>query len=815
MKLFARPSDKVIQGYRDSLQVIASEIFLPLRWENLRANRWKVDKYLTERSIRLHQIDRSNLKLSTQSTQQDLSVICLRKHVDLLALQSIAHVEDLKLPPVSVRQDVQLPIRDARMLADEWLVNLQVTVRHVDLISSTDLQLRSVGLDGFILVMKRFSFSPLRDDVTTRLFRTRGGPSHNENRIGAITSHEPPPSLRTADLQEKLRWLLTPPIHEVLSDPELALPEKPFDYQVCGIKWLYDRASCLLADEMGLGKTMQAIVAARLLWRDGLIKRILIVCPKTLIQNWRKELRHWWPGIDCYTLVAGSDRQRVLRLATNEVAVKIINYEGLRRELDWLKHKPPHHDLIIIDEAQRIKNPESGQSQAVKTLIADRRWALTGTPLENSIDDLISILDWVQPNLIKKGEMTAQIRNSVKPYILRRRQEEVLPELPEKIEHDIEVELGERQRRAYDLAERQGIVELNEKGDTITVYHVLTLITKLRQICNFDQGSGESAKADLLLEELEAIVENQRKALVFSQFIDERFGLKKLAKVLSESKACDKQIRVLQLHGEISQGQREGMIEFFETDPNYQVLLLNYSVGAVGLNLQAANYVFLFDRWWNPAVEDQAIKRCHRIGQQRKVFAMRFYCSGTIEERILTILSNKRRLFSDIIDENRPAVSLGLSEEEIFSLFKGLTVRPRRSAQANTPTRVVLDNLDHKRFEVLVALIYERSGYNVKVTGGSHDGGIDIVAERVNAGGRDRIVVQCKHQKQNVGRPVLQQLWGVVHADPTVTRCDLVTSAGFSREAWDFAVGKRLTLIDRGKLEELAVKYGVAQFVNL
>ncbi|MGH9426231.1 MAG: restriction endonuclease, partial [Terriglobia bacterium] len=354
----------------------------------------------------------------------------------------------------------------------------------------------------------------------------------------------------------------------------------------------------------------------------------------------------------------------------------------------------------------------------------------------------------------------------------------------------------------------------NEKGDSITVTHVFALINKLRQICNFAQGSGESAKAELLLKELEEIVESGRKALIFGQFVDERFGLKRLAKCIAESESFRKGTKPLELHGGIRPQQRESIQEQFQKDPNHQVLLLNYAVGGVGLNLQAANYVFLFDRWWNPAVEDQAIKRCHRLGQEHKVFAKRFYCKGTIEERILKKLGEKRRLFRHVIDEERPADALGLSEEEIFSLFN-LTVRPRRTSQTAAPARLVLENVDHKEFENLVALIYEKAGYEVKVTGRSHDGGIDILAERVSAGGRDRIVVQCKHQQQNVGRPVLQQLWGVLSSDPSVTRCDLVTSAGFTLEALDFAVGKRLTLIDRRKLEELARQHTVAQFVTL
>jgi SNF2 family DNA or RNA helicase len=549
-------------------------------------------------------------------------------------------------------------------------------------------------------------------------------------------------------------------------------------------------------------------------WKEGLVKQVLIVCPKPLIANWRRELQTWWPGVEWYTKVAGTDRQSSLRLTIPDVVVKIINYESLQREIDWLKERAPHHDLIIIDEAQRIKNPESRTSQAVKALSADRRWALTGTPLENTIGDLVSILEFVRPGLIKQIDNGERIRTAVKPYLLRRRQEEVLQELPEKTEQDIEVELGDVQREAYDRAEREGVVQLNEKGDSVTITHVFALINKLRQICNFDQVSGQSAKAELLLEELEEIVESGRKALVFGQFVDERFGLKRLGRAMAGQEGSTRLVRPLELHGEIPAHQREAILERFQNDPNHHVLLLNYSVGGVGLNLQAANYVFLFDRWWNPAVEDQAIKRCHRLGQKHKVFAKRFFCRGTIEERILNKLAEKRRLFRHIIDDDRPAEALGLSEEEIFSLFN-ITVRPRRSGATTAPSKVVLDNLDPREFENLVALIYEKDGYKVVVTGRSHDGGIDIRADRITAGGNDRIVVQCKHQKQSVGRPVLQQLWGVLNSDHTITRCDLVTSAGFSAEARDFAAGKRLTLIDRSKLLELARRHGVAEFVTL
>jgi restriction endonuclease Mrr len=244
-------------------------------------------------------------------------------------------------------------------------------------------------------------------------------------------------------------------------------------------------------------------------------------------------------------------------------------------------------------------------------------------------------------------------------------------------------------------------------------------------------------------------------------------------------------------------------------------LLLNYKVGGVGLNLQAANYVFLFDRWWNPAVEDQAVKRAHRLGQQHRVFVKRLYCKDTIEERILKKLKEKRRIFSNVIeniDESRPADAMNLTEEEFFELFKDLKVRPARVGATVSKPTLNMQNLDPKEFEKLVASVYEKEGYDVRVTGRSHDGGIDVEAERSSGGGLDRVIIQCKRQKENVGRPILQHLWGVLSSDPQITRCDLVTSADFSAEARAFAKGKRITLVNGKELKERVVKYQIARF---
>jgi len=555
---------------------------------------------------------------------------------------------------------------------------------------------------------------------------------------------------------------------------------------------------------MGLGKTMQAIIAARLLWREERLHQVLIVCPKMLIPNWRREINAWWPDAIYNTKIIDSDPQWGLRLATKNVTIKIINYERLARELDWLQEQRFSHDLVILDEAQKIKNPTSKTSKATKALRAHRRWALTGTPLENRIEDVISLFDYLSPDLLKSDSVT-HVRTAIKPFMLRRRTDEVLQDLPEKFEQDISIELTDKQREAYTEAEESGVDRLNEHGDLVTTQHVFALITKLMQLCNFEPASGSSAKLDRLREDLEEIRASGRKALVFSRFVSFEYGLQRVAKVLETT------FRFEQLHGGIPARSREDAISRFTDQSDCNFILLNYAVGGLGLNLQAANYVFLFDRWWNPAVEDQAVKRAHRIGQKDKVFVRRFMCVETIEERIVLKLAEKRRLFAHVIDEDRlTPQALGLTEEELFALFPKLTARPKRIRPSKEPVAVIADNLDASGFEELVERVYEAQGYTVIRRGGPYDGGIDLLSEKVSGAGRERVVVQCKHVKDKVGPAVIRELWGVVTNDASCTRGDLVTSAGFTREALSFADGKRLTLIDCDRLTSLARELKVA-----
>jgi len=484
--------------------------------------------------------------------------------------------------------------------------------------------------------------------------------------------------------------------------PEIQLEYEPFGYQLAGIHWLYGMTGALLADQPGLGKTAQSILAARLLRRDGKIKQTLVICPKTIIGNWCDEYRRWDP--QGKILICRSDKLGFLRSA---FPVKIMNYEALNRiPIEDLERLPPH-DLIICDEVMRGKNPHTRTARAIKAIPATRRWALTGTPVENRIGDLASIMGFCVPgdvyhdvNILRSvpdhpwfvrqrqrifaplchsiavADDPAEAGRLAAPYVLRRRREDVLPDLPDKFEQDVELQLVGRQRDAYDRAEQEGVVQLNELGDELTISHIFQLIGKLRQICNFDPVSGASCKLDRLLSDLEEIRASGHKTLVFSQFVEE-CGLRRIARYLPSP---------LQIHGGICTEDRMAAARRFNTHATPTEMLLNYMCGGTGLNLYGASYVFLFDRWWNPAVEDQAVGRAYRIGQKNKVIVRKFVCRDTIEERILVKLAEKRRVFQEAIDDPSAtaASSCGLSRDEIFDLFR-IKMRPRPTRRIVVP----------------------------------------------------------------------------------------------------------------------------------
>ncbi len=469
-------------------------------------------------------------------------------------------------------------------------------------------------------------------------------------------------------LKERLLYLLQPPLETLFAGKQVRLPLRPYPYQMEGIAFLMPRAAALLADEMGLGKTMQAILALRLLFHAGLIQRGLVVCPKSLVFNWVRELRTWAEDLPVEVITGEADARRAAWRVSN-CPLKLVNYELLTRDAALVADERVQFDVVVLDEAQRIKNHGSKTAEVVHSLNRRRSWALTGTPVENRSEDLVNIFRFVDPGRVPPETPARQLPLLTAGCILRRTKDEVLADLPPKTVRDAFVELTQAQRAAYDLAEKEGVVRLNALGDTITVQHVFELILRLKQICNFDPLTGESAKLEQLESDLAEIADSGRKAIVFSQWVR---PLEILAREL-------RALAPLQFHGKIPPGQRQAVLEQFRQQPRHGVLLMSYGTGSVGLNLQSANYVFLFDRWWNPAVEDQAINRAHRIGQKEPVFVMRFITPGTIESRIAEVLERKRELLHELLEQNGPPPSLGMSEEEIFRLFD-IQARPKRAA---------------------------------------------------------------------------------------------------------------------------------------
>jgi len=460
-------------------------------------------------------------------------------------------------------------------------------------------------------------------------------------------------------LEDRLFFLLQPPLESLLADNEITFPFRPFSFQLEGIAFLFPRHHALLADEMGLGKTMQAITALRLLVHGGQIRRALLICPKALVTNWQRELAQWAPELPL-AVIAGDPQRRRWLWGQEAAVITIANYELAVRDERHLTQRAHPFDLVVLDESQRIKNRTSATSQVVCRIPRRRSWALTGTPVENSCQDLVGIFEFLAPGQLHPDMKPRSIGRAASDYILRRTKDRVLTELPPKLFRDAEVALTAEQQETYRRAEEDGVVRLNEMGEKLTIRHVFELILRLKQICNFDPATGASAKLERLRVDLNECAASGQKAIVFSQWVD---SLVQLRGALAD-------LNPLEYHGRIGAGCRDAVLDRFRNDASCQVLLMSYGAGGVGLNLQFVGYVFLFDRWWNPAVEDQAINRAHRIGVAKPVTVTRFLATGTIEQRIDEILEEKRELFDTVFSGAQAVPKPALSQQDVFGLFR-------------------------------------------------------------------------------------------------------------------------------------------------
>lgn len=484
-------------------------------------------------------------------------------------------------------------------------------------------------------------------------------PSHRKT----LTRIAPPGDV--IKLQDRLYYVLQPSLESLLSTNSLTFPFEPFPYQLEGIAFLYPRHAAVLADEMGLGKTMQAITTIRMLLFSGEVRNVLLVCPKPLVSNWRREFGLWAPEVPL-AIVEGDPARRHWQWRQPQAAVKIANYELLMRDRDVLTEPDLHFDLVLLDEAQRIKNRSSTTSQIVRAVSRTRSWALTGTPVENTPDDLVGIFDFLSQGYLTPGMKPRHMAAATRDYILRRTKDMVLTDMPPKLFRDAELDLTAEQRETYQAAEEEGVLRLEGMGEEVTIQHVFELVLRLKQICNFDPVTGVSCKLERLEADLEEVAASGQKAIVFSQWVQ---SLERLRDHL-------KRFGPLEYHGKIPHRQREQVIEQFRNDPSKHIILMSYGAGSVGLNLQFCRYVFLFDRWWNPAVEDQAINRAHRLGVKGSVTVTRMLTLQTIEERINQVLDEKRELFDSIFSEHGGATAaVGLTQSEIFGLFNLRTAK--------------------------------------------------------------------------------------------------------------------------------------------
>jgi superfamily II DNA or RNA helicase len=443
------------------------------------------------------------------------------------------------------------------------------------------------------------------------------------------------------------------------SEPPASFQGKLRKYQKDGLGWLnfletYELGG-ILADDMGLGKTIQCL--AFLENRRSLKKRrgnpSLLIAPKSLLPNWQSEAAKFTPEMRVH-IHAGLERETTKEFFKKQDLV-VTTYQTMLRDLDTLKEMS--WDCLILDEAQAIKNPEALISKGSKMLPSKFRLAMTGTPIENSIQDLFSISDFVNPGFLNGKNRTVHLKLSddlketlsraFKPVLLRRTKEQVLKDLPEKTEQLISVELESKQLKAYNELKRyyqnQLMTEIKEKGVNKSKIKILAALTRLRQAALhpglIDPGHSKtkSAKFEVVLEMLDDVISEDHRVLIFSQFTS-LLGL--LKKELDQRK-----IKYCYLDGKTAKRQ-EVVGEFKSQD--VPVFLMSLKAGGVGLNLVEADYVFLLDPWWNPAVEAQAIDRVHRIGQKRAVNAYRFIAKNTVEEKILELQQTKKGISAEI-----------------------------------------------------------------------------------------------------------------------------------------------------------------------
>jgi len=455
-------------------------------------------------------------------------------------------------------------------------------------------------------------------------------------------------------------------------------------YQLDGYRWMRTRQNAglgaCLADDMGLGKTIQTLCLLQSLKEQGEILPTLLVMPTSLLYNWEMEAKKFTPQLR--VLVYSGPQREKLQVQVKKTDLILCSFGLVRSDIDWFEKQ--EFSYVILDESQAIKNPQANITKAVQKLNAKYRLVMTGTPLENSTMDLWSQMNFVNSGLLgtqkyfkdhfqvpieKKadGDMKKRLYFLIKPYLLRREKRQVAADLPAKMESITYCGMSEEQERLYDKTKsfyRDVLLkQIKDEGLQKSRFSVLQGLTKLRQLANHpllcEEGYlGESGKMEAVLEKLETVLEQHHKVLIFSQFVQHLQIIKR---------ALDEQgVAYAYLDG--STTDRKGQVESFQKSDGQSVFLISLKAGGVGLNLTAADYVFLLDPWWNPAAEAQAIDRAHRIGQEKTVFTYKFITKETVEEKILALQQRKLDLANELVTSDE-SILRALSEDEVLDLL--------------------------------------------------------------------------------------------------------------------------------------------------
>lgn len=461
------------------------------------------------------------------------------------------------------------------------------------------------------------------------------------------------------------------------------------DYQQIGIKWLLTLADLgfggILADEMGLGKSLQTIKYIEMRKKLNKDATFLIVVPTSLIYNWQNEFKKYHSSVNVITVIDTKEKRTAILNDLGSYDVYITSYGLLRQDIEM--YEKYDFDTCIIDEAQNIKNINTETTRSIKRINSVNRFALTGTPIENSVLELYSIFDFIMPGFFsnitafkhkynsKRIEEDPSILESlnkkVSPFILRRKKQDVLKELPEKIENNIYVELNPEQKKLYVAYLEKTKEEIDEvlktEGFMKSQVLILSLLTKLRQICIdpkliIEDYKEESAKMELVTDIIKQNIKNGHKMLLFSQFPS--------ALRIVKEKLEHEHIPIFYLDGSTKSKERMRLVDEFNQN-SIPVFLISLKAGGTGLNLTSADIVIHLDPWWNPQVENQATDRSHRIGQKNVVEVVKLITKGTIEEKIVALQEKKKMLSDKVIEgENRDQIILSkLTEEELKNLL--------------------------------------------------------------------------------------------------------------------------------------------------